>query len=134
VPVVLCLAIASFQYQPVSGVFGVRGTPLGIQTGAWRDLVRELDRRHEWDLPLVMVDAPRSDPAEFYLIAHPYKRFTETERIVRAGLPGEFRFVHLRGNRSSEALLSHLSGVVPLQPELQVDEFVIYDARTSRQP
>jgi 4-amino-4-deoxy-L-arabinose transferase-like glycosyltransferase len=134
VPVVLCLAVASFQYQPVSGLFGVHGKPLGIQTGAWRDLVHELDRRHEWNLPLVMVDAPRSDPSEFYLVPHPYKRLPESERMVRARLPGDFRFLHLKGNRSSEALFSHLAGVVPLQPEFQVDEFVIYDVRPSPRP
>jgi hypothetical protein len=38
--------------------------------------------------------------------------------------------VHIQGNRSSEALLSHLSGVASLEPELQVDEYVIYDARS----
>jgi hypothetical protein len=55
VPLVLCLALARFQYQPVSGLFGVSGIPMGIQTGAWRDLVRELDRQGGKDLPLVMV-------------------------------------------------------------------------------
>jgi len=134
VPVGLGLALAGIQYQPISGIFGVRGTPLGIQTGAWRDLVRELDRRQGNDLPLVMVEAPRSDPAEFYLTAHPYRRLAEAGPIVRAGLPGDFRFVHLKGNRSSEALFSRLSGVVSLQPEFQVDEFVIYGVRAPRSP
>jgi 4-amino-4-deoxy-L-arabinose transferase-like glycosyltransferase len=128
VPAVLCLALAGFQYQPVSGIFGVRGLPLGMQTGAWRDLARELDR-HGGSDPLVLVDYPRSDPAAFYLHGHPITRIKGPDRIARAALPREFRFVHLKGNRSSEALLSGLSGVASLQPELQVDEFVVYDAR-----
>ena len=68
---VLCFALGRFQYQPVSGIFGVPGKPIGVQTGAWRDLVRELDRRGGRDLPLVMVDIPQSDPAEFYLRDRP---------------------------------------------------------------
>lgn len=130
VPAVGCLALAAFHYQPVSGIFGVRGEALGIQTGAWRELVRELDR-NESDLPLVLVDAPRSDPAEIYLNDHPFSRIVEDGRIARSGLPHEFRFVHLKGNRSSEALLSRLSGVASLEPRFQVDEFVIYHARSS---
>jgi 4-amino-4-deoxy-L-arabinose transferase-like glycosyltransferase len=129
VPVVLCLVLGGFQYQCLSGLLGRRGLPLGIQTGAWRDLVRELDHRTGKDLPLVMVRAPRSDPAEFYLQTHPFTRIPEADPIARAKLPGAFRFVHFKGNHSSEVLLSRLSGVVPLEPELQVDEFVIYDAR-----
>jgi 4-amino-4-deoxy-L-arabinose transferase-like glycosyltransferase len=129
VPIVLCLALAGFQYQAISGIFGVRGTPLGMQTGAWRDLVRELDRRDGRDLPLVLVDAPRSDPADFYLHPHSFTRLPESGPTAGAGLPAEFRFVHLKGNRSSEALLSRLSGVESLAPEFQVDEFVIYDAQ-----
>jgi 4-amino-4-deoxy-L-arabinose transferase-like glycosyltransferase len=128
VPVVLCLALAGFQYQSVSGIFGVPGTPLGLWTGAWRDLARELDRQNGSGLPLVLVDAPRSDPAEFYLHGRPIRRIPESGPTARAGLPGAFRFVHLQGNRSSEALLSNLSGVVALEPRFQVDEFVIYDA------
>ncbi len=58
----------------------------------------------------------------------------EPGRIARASLPGEFRFVHLQGDRASEALLSRLSGVVPLQPRFQVDEFVVYDARPAFLP
>lgn len=131
VPLVLCLALARFQYQPVSGIFGVSGIPMGIQTGAWRDLVRELDRRGGKDLPLVMVQDPGSDPAEFYLQDRPVTRIPGPGRIARASLPNEFRFVHLQGDRDSEALLSELSGVVPLQPRFQVAEFVIYDARPS---
>jgi hypothetical protein len=130
VPVVLCLALAGFQYQALSGIFGVRGKPLGLWTGAWRELVRALDREDRKELPLVMVDAPRSDPAEFYLRAHPYTRLPESGPIAPGSLPAEFRFVHIQGNRSSEALLSHLSGVASLEPELQVDEYVIYDARS----
>jgi succinate dehydrogenase/fumarate reductase cytochrome b subunit len=129
VPLVLCLALARFQYQPVSGIFGVPGIPMGIQTGAWRDLVRELDRRDGKDLPLVMVLDPGSDPAEFYLQDRPVTRIPGPGRIARASLPDEFRFVHLQGDRDSEALLSELSGVVTLQPRFQVDEFVIYDVR-----
>lgn len=128
-PVVLCLVLAGFQYQSVSGIFGVRGTPLGLRTGAWRDLIRELDRAGGRDLPLVLVDAPRTDPAHFYLHDRPFRRIPESGPIARAGLPGEFRLVHLKGNRSSEALLSELSGVVSLAPRFQVDEFVVYDAR-----
>ena len=131
VPIVLCLALARFQYQPVSGIFGVRGIPMGIQTGAWRDLARELDRRDGKDLPLVMVYGPGSDPAEFYLHDRRVTRIPEPGRIARESLPGEFRFVHLQGDRGSEALLSRLSGVMPLHPRFQVDEFVIYDARPS---
>jgi hypothetical protein len=129
VPVVLCLVLARFQYQPVSGIFGVQGMPMGIQTGAWRDLVRELDRHGGKDLPLVMVEDSGSDPAEFYLHGRAVTRIPEPGRIVRASLPGEFRFVHLEGDRGSEALLSALSGVVRLQPGFQVDGFVVYEAR-----
>jgi hypothetical protein len=125
---VLCLAFGRFQYQPVSGIFGVPGQRLGIQTGAWRDLVRELNRRGGKDLPLVMVDASRSDPAEFYLRDRPVKRLPEDGPIARAALPREFRFVHLKGNSSSDKLFSNLSGVVPLQPRFQVDEYVVYYA------
>lgn len=134
VPVVLCLSLARFQYQPVSGIVGVPGLPMGIQTGAWRDLVRELDRRGGKDLPLVMVKSPGSDPAEFYLHDRPVTRIPESGRIARAGLPGQFRFVHLQGDPGSEALLPKISGVVPLQPRFQVDEFVIYEARPSFLP
>ncbi|MFL6195282.1 MAG: glycosyltransferase family 39 protein [Thermoanaerobaculia bacterium] len=130
VPAVGCLALAAFHYQSVSGVFGVRGEALGIQTGAWRDLARELDRRNEDDLPLVLVDAPRSDPAEFYLNDHPFSRIAEDGRTARSGLPHEFRFVHMKGNPNSEALLSRLSGMASLEPRFQVDEFVIYHAVT----
>ncbi|HEX6898352.1 MAG TPA: glycosyltransferase family 39 protein [Thermoanaerobaculia bacterium] len=130
VPLLLVLAVGRFQYQPISGVFGVAGKPLGMQTGAWRDLVRELDRRGGHDLPLVMVDAPRSDPAEFYLSDRPVKRIVESDPIARVRLPEEFRFVHLKGNRDSEALRSKMAGVASLQPRFQVDEFVIYDARS----
>ncbi|HEY9421906.1 MAG TPA: glycosyltransferase family 39 protein [Thermoanaerobaculia bacterium] len=126
---VLCLALGRFQYQPVSGIFGVPGKRLGVQTGAWRDLVRELDRRGGRDLPLVMVDVPRSDPAEFYLRDRPVTRLPEEGRIAPAGLPDEFRFVHLEGNRGSARLLSSLSRVAPLERRFQVDEYVIYDAR-----
>ena len=77
----------------------------------------------------MMVQDPGSDPAEFYLQDRSVTRIPGPGRIARAGLPGEFRFVHLQGDRDSEALLSSLSGVVPLQPRFQVDEFVIYDAR-----
>lgn len=129
VPLVLCLALARFQYQPVSGIVGLPGIPMGIQTGAWRDLAHELDRLDGKDLPLVMVKAPGSDPAEFYLQGRPVTRIPEPGEIARASLPGEFRFVHLQGDRGSEELLSQLSGVVPLQPRFQVDEFVIYDVR-----
>ncbi len=129
VPLLLVLALGRFQYQPISGVFGVAGKPLGMQTGAWRDLVRELDRRGGSALPLVMVDAPRSDPAEFYLHDRPVKRIVESDPIARVRLPGEFRFVHIKGNRDSEALISKMAGVASLQPRFQVDEFVIYDAR-----
>ncbi len=129
VPLVLCIAFARLQYQPVSGIFGVPGLPMGIQTGAWRDLVRELDRQDGKDLPLVMVKAPGSDPAEFYLHGRAVTRIPEPGGIVAASLPGQFRFVHLQGDRGSEALLSQLSGVVTLQPRFQVDEFVIYDVR-----
>jgi dolichyl-phosphate-mannose-protein mannosyltransferase len=128
VPAVLCLALAGFQYQPVSGIFGVRGMPLGMQTGAWRDLAREVNRHGASD-PLVLVNHPRSDPAELYLRGHPITRIKGSDRIARTALPGEFRFVHIKGNRSSEALLSGLAGVASLEPELQVDEFVVYDAR-----
>jgi hypothetical protein len=113
----------------VSGIFGVRGQLLGMQTGAWRDLARGLKRQGRPDLPLVLVDAPPSDPAEFYLRGHPLKRIKEPGPLAGAGLPGEFRFVHLKGDRGSEALLAALSGVAALRPELQVDEFVVYDAR-----
>jgi 4-amino-4-deoxy-L-arabinose transferase-like glycosyltransferase len=137
VPVIVCLAFAGFQYQSLSGIFGVRGKPLGLWTGAWRDLVRELDRRDRQDrkkLPLVLVDAPRSDPAEFYLHPHSYTRIEESAHIEPDSLPAEFRFVHIKGNRSSEALLSYLSSVVSLKPELQVDEYVIYDAHPCGRP
>lgn len=130
VPLLLVLALGSFQYQPVSGILGVPGKPLGMQTGAWRELVRELDRRGGNDLPLVMVDAPRSDPAEFYLSDRPVQRIVESDPIARVRLPAEFRFVHLKGNRDSEALFSKMAGVASLQPRFQVDEFVIYDARS----
>jgi 4-amino-4-deoxy-L-arabinose transferase-like glycosyltransferase len=134
VPVVLCLAFGRFQYQAVSGIFGVDGKLLGMQTGAWRDLARGLHRRKGSGLPLVVVDAPPSDPAEFYLRAHLLKRVKEpgpalSGTLVPAGLPGAFRFVHLQGDRSSEALLSALSRGMALQPRFQVDEFVVYDAR-----
>ena len=129
VPIVLCLALGRFHYDAVSGIFGVRGQLLGMQTGAWRDLARGLKRQGRPDLPLVLVDAPPSDPAEFYLRGHPLKRIKEPGPLAGAGLPGEFRFVHLKGDRASEALLADLSGVAALRPELQVDEFVVYDAR-----
>ena len=99
----------------------------------WRDLVRELDRRGGRDLPLVMVDSSRSDPAEFYLRDRPVTRLPEDGRIARAGLPGEFRFVHIEGNRHSARLLANLAGVAQLEPRFQVDEYVIYDARQHRQ-
>lgn len=129
VPLLLVLALARFQYQPVSGIFGVAGKPLGMATGAWRDLARELEQRGS-RLPLVMVDAPRSDPAEFYLHDRAVTRIEQSAPLGRAGLPDEFRFVHLQGNRDSEALLSRMSGVVSLQPGFEVDEFVIYEARS----
>jgi hypothetical protein len=132
VPLVLCIAFARLQYQPVSGIFGLPGIPMGIQTSAWRDLVHELDRVDGKDLPLVMLQGPGSDPAEFYLHDRPVTRIPKSGRIARTSLPGAFRFVHLQGDRASEALLSELSGVVPLQPRFQVEEFVIYDARPSR--
>lgn len=134
VPAVLCLVLARFQYQPVSGIFGVQGMQIGVQTGAWRDLARELDRHGGKDLPLVMVDGPESDPAEFYLHGRPVTRIPVPARIARAGLPGEFRFVHLQGDHGSEELLSRVSGLVPLQPRFRVDEFVVYDARPSFLP
>jgi len=105
---------------------------MGIQTGAWRDLVRELDRQGGKDLPLVMVLDWRSDPAEFYLQDRAVTRIPGPGWSAHASLPGEFRFVHLQGDRNSEALLSELSGLMPLQPRFQVDEFVIYDARPAR--
>lgn len=125
---ILCLALAGFQYQALSGPFGVRGKRLGLQTGAWRDLARAVDRRGR-TLPLVVADTPGSDPAEFYLQGHRLTRIADSRQLARAGLPGEFRFVHLKGNHGSEALLADLSGMATLAPELQVDEFVIYDAR-----
>jgi Dolichyl-phosphate-mannose-protein mannosyltransferase len=129
VPLLLVLALGRFQYQPISGVFGVAGRPLGMDTGAWRDLARELGRREGNDLPLLIVDAPRSDPAEFYLSDRPVKRIPESDPIARVRLPRAFRFVHLEGNHDSETLLSRMSGVASLQPRFQVDEFVVYDAR-----
>jgi 4-amino-4-deoxy-L-arabinose transferase-like glycosyltransferase len=131
VPLALFIALARFQYQPVSGIVGLPGIPMGIQTGAWRDLVQELDRMDGKDLPLVMLHAPGSDPAEFYLHDRSVTRLPKSGGVMSASLPAEFRFVHLKGDRGSEALLSRLSGVVPLRPRLQVDEFVIYDARPS---
>jgi len=132
VPIVLFVALGRFQYDAVSGLFGVHGQLLGMQTGAWRDLARGLDRQGGRDLPLVLVDAPASDPAEFYLRAHPLKRVKEPGPLAGAGLPDDFRFVHLKGNPGSEALLADLSRVESLQPELQVDEFVVYDAHPLR--
>lgn len=133
-PAVLCLALARVEYRPVSDLFGRPGVPLGVQTGAWRDLVRELNRRGGRDLPLVMAETSRSDPALFYLRDRPVRRIAVSGRIARAGLPDEFRFVHLAGNRISQALLAALSGVTPLRPEFRVDEFVIYDATRRESP
>jgi 4-amino-4-deoxy-L-arabinose transferase-like glycosyltransferase len=133
-PIVLCLALARFQYQPMSALFGRNGMPLGMQTGAWRDLVRELNRRGGRDLPLVVAETPGSDPALFYLRDRSVRRIAEPSRITRAALPGEFRFVHLKGDRTSDALLSDVSRVTPLRPEFQVDEFVIYDAGPASRP
>jgi hypothetical protein len=85
------------------------------------------------------VDAPPSDPAEFYLRAYPLKRVKAPGPVASAGLPGlpglpgEFRFVHLKGNPGSEALLSWFSRVESLQPRLQVDDLVVYDARPWRE-
>ncbi|HSK79431.1 MAG TPA: glycosyltransferase family 39 protein [Thermoanaerobaculia bacterium] len=125
-PAVLCIALAGLQYQPVSGIFGVRGIPLGRQTGAWRDLVRELDRHGGNGLPLVLVDNSRSDPAELYLRDRPMMRIPESGSA--ASLPEDFRFVHLVGYPSSEVLLGNLSRAVSLEPRFRVDEFVIYEA------
>jgi|GEM_PF-4446342 len=143
VPIVLCLALGRFQYDAVSGLFGVPGQLLGMQTGAWRDLARGLDRQGGRDLPLVVVDAPPSDPAEFYLRAYPLKRVKAPGPVASAalpsglpglpGLPGEFRFVHLKGNPGSEALLAYVSRVESLQPRLQVDDLVVYDAHPWRE-
>ena len=128
VPIVLFVVLGRFQYDAVSGLFGVHGQLLGMQTGAWRDLARGLDRQGGRDLPLVLVDAPASDPAEFYLHAHPLKRVKEPGPIAGAGLPGDFQFVHLEGNPGSEALLADLSRLESLQPRLRMDGFVVYDA------
>ena len=134
VPIVLFVALGRFQYDAISGMFGIRGQLLGMQTGAWRDLARGLDRRGEGGVPLVLVDAPPSDPAEFYLRSHPLKRLKEPGLLAGAVPPGGFRFVHLAGNPGSEALLADLSRMESLQPELQVDEFVVYDAHPRQAP
>lgn len=127
-PAVLCFALAALQYQPVSGAFGVRGMPMGRQTGAWRDLVRELDRHEGNGLPLVLVKNSRSDPAELYLRDRPMVRIPESGLAADAGLPEDFRFVHLVGYPSSEVLLGNLSRSVSLASSFRVDEFVIYEA------
>jgi 4-amino-4-deoxy-L-arabinose transferase-like glycosyltransferase len=129
VPIVLCLALVRWQYQPVSGIFGHRGIPLGMQTGAWRDLAHKLERHGKGDLALVVAETPESDPALFYLKDHSVRRIAEPGPIAYATLPGEFRFIHLKGDQVSEALLADLSSRTSLRPELQVDEFVVYDAR-----
>lgn len=134
VPAVLCLLLGRFQYQPVSGIAGVPGIPMGIQTGAWRDLAHELDQWGRKDLPLLMVKSPDTDPAEFYLHDRNVTRIPDPGRIVPAVLPGDFRFVHLKGDPGSEALLSRLSGLMPLQAWIQVDDFVVYEARPSFLP
>ncbi|HEX6863530.1 MAG TPA: glycosyltransferase family 39 protein [Thermoanaerobaculia bacterium] len=125
-PAVLCFVLASLQYQPVSEVFGVRGMPLGRQTGAWRELVRELGRHGGDGLPLVLVDNSRSDPAELYLRDRPMMRIPDSGPA--AGLPEDFRFVHLVGYPSSEVLLGNLSRAFSFEPGFQVDEFMIYEA------
>ncbi|HKV11846.1 MAG TPA: glycosyltransferase family 39 protein [Thermoanaerobaculia bacterium] len=131
-PAVLCFVLAGLQYQAVSGVFDVRGIPLGRQTGAWRDLVRELDRQGGDGLPLVLVDNSRSDPAELYLRGRPMMRILDSG--TAAGLPERFRFVHLVGYPSSEVLLGNLSRAFSLEAGFRVDEFVIYEAHRKEVP
>lgn len=131
-PVVFCLVLAALQYQAVSAIFGLRGIPLGRQTGAWRDLVRELDRHGGGGLPLVLVDNSRSDPAELYLRGRPMMRIPDSGPA--AGLPKDFRFVHLVGYPSSEVLLKNLARAVSLEPRFHVDEFVIYEAHRKEVP
>ncbi|HKI04906.1 MAG TPA: glycosyltransferase family 39 protein [Thermoanaerobaculia bacterium] len=127
-PLILCLAVAGLQYETLSWTVGLPGTSLGMWTGAWRDLSSELNQRSRGDMPLVVVDAPRSDPALFYLQRPRVARIRRSGQIERVGLENGFRFIHLQGYRPSEALLSDLSRRVPLRPRFQVDEFVVYES------
>ncbi|HSF42839.1 MAG TPA: hypothetical protein VLT87_23740, partial [Thermoanaerobaculia bacterium] len=90
------------------------------------DLVRELGRHGGDGLPLVLVDNSRSDPAELYLRDRPMMRIPDSGPA--AGLPEDFRFVHLVGYPSSEVLLGNLSRAFSFEPGFQVDEFMIYEA------
>ena len=122
----LCLVAGALQYQPISWLAGLPGTPLGKRTAPWRDLDRAL-AASEPAPGLLLVDVPQTDPAVFYLARHGVTRVGGPLDLGSLALPPGLRFVHLAGDDRSELLHAALSRQRVLLPRIRIDELVVYD-------
>lgn len=134
VPLLFALGLSAVQYDPLSRLFGVRGTEMGMTTGDWRALAGEIrDVSRERPEPLLMVEHPRTDPGLFYLEDHQPARSRDAAELLRQ-VDGEFRYLHVQGNAASEELLRGLEGEARLRPMLEVDEYVLYEGMRRGRP
>lgn len=139
VPLLFALGLSAFQYDPLSRLFGVRGTELGMTTGDWQALAGrfgEIGNEPRTALspasrpgPLLMVEHPRTDPGLFYLAGYEPERVPgeDAAEFLRC-VDGGFRYLHVEGNAASEELLRALGRQARLRPLLRVDEYVLYEA------
>jgi 4-amino-4-deoxy-L-arabinose transferase-like glycosyltransferase len=130
-PLLFALGLAVFDYAPVSGFFGVPGQRLGMTTGNWRALAAKLGRTSAADAgaePFVMAKHSRTDPGLFYLRDYNPRRVRSQDApLFLAAAGGPFLYLHVVGNRESEALLASLEKTQTLRPTLRVDEYVLYE-------
>jgi 4-amino-4-deoxy-L-arabinose transferase-like glycosyltransferase len=125
---VVCLMAGALQYQPISWVAGLPGTPLGMRTARWRDLDRALGAA-EPAPGLLLVDDPQTNPALFYLARHGVTRVDWQADLGAVPMQRGLRFVHLAGDRSSDLLHTALSRRRLLLQRIRVDELVVYEVR-----
>ena len=138
-PLLFALGLSAFQYDPLSRLFGVRGTELGMTTGDWQTLAGrfgEIGGGPQTALPpaskpepLLMVEHPRTDPGLFYLSGYQPERVPGEDAVeLLRSVDGGFRYLHVEGNAASEKLLRALKRQTRLRPLLRVDEYVLYEA------
>jgi hypothetical protein len=124
----VCLLVAAAQYESIIQPLGGQGYPLGIHTGPWRDLAREVRAGKRPEEPLVAVQAGSTDPVLYYLSdCHP----------VRIADPGDLkdpgsrlRLVHVTtDNKSAELLDSFKKSGYSITLLWQGDTLLLYELR-----
>lgn len=122
------LVVAAGQYETLAAPFGGKVFELGMHTGAWRELGHAMRSNLSKEEVIVSIRLPVTDPALYYLDDFKHRRIDRVDELSPGDLVRPFYFLHLQKNYASNQLLKEMVNQIgPLNPVMEVDEFVVYE-------